>query len=146
MAAKQQKEWSLAGAARAAREARIATVRHLRDAPIARRWEMGKLQRTFQFQAASVGDRAAATFLLFGGLGYRPPFPTDWHAATEMIMADEARYLAEADLYILTPQMCDVVIAAAQSLTTDDLELVSEDDLPSLTGWSCFPTRSSSGR
>jgi hypothetical protein len=43
--AKRQKEWSLTGAARAGREARIATVKHLREAPIARLWHMGKLQR-----------------------------------------------------------------------------------------------------
>jgi hypothetical protein len=32
-----------------------------------------------------------------------------------VILGDEARYLAEADLYVLTPQMLDV-IAAAQML------------------------------
>ena len=37
------------------------------------------------------------------------------------MLADEARYLADADLYVLTPQMLDVVIAAAQSLTFADL-------------------------
>ena len=95
---------------------------------------MGKLQRAHQFQAASTGDPGTATALLFGGLGYRPPFPADWLAAAELVLADEARYLAEADLYILTPQMCDVVIAAAQTLTREDLELLSKDDLPGLTG------------
>ncbi len=139
MAVKRQKEWSLTGAARAAREARIATVKHLGEAPIARLWHMGKLQRAFQLQAASVDDPAAATALLFGGLGYRPPFPSDWQAATEMVVADEARYLAEADLYILTPNMCDVVIAAAQTLTREDLELLSEDDLPAMTGLVILP-------
>jgi hypothetical protein len=137
--AKRQKEWSLTGAARAAREARIATVKHLSTAPIARLWHLTKLQRAFQLQAASVGDPAAATALLFGGLGYRPPFPTDWQVATEMVVADEARYLAEADLYVLTPQMCDVVIAAAQTLTRKDLELLNEDDLPSMTGLIILP-------
>jgi hypothetical protein len=137
--AKRQKEWSLTGAARAAREARIATVKHLSEAPIARLWHMGKLQRAFQLQAASVGDRGAATALLFGGLGYRPPFPSNWQAAAEMVLADEARYLAESDLYVLTPHMCDVVIAAAQTLTREDLELLSEDDLPGRTGLVILP-------
>ncbi len=67
------------------------------------------------------------------------PFPSDWAAATEMVLADEARYLCEADLYVLTPQMCDVVIAAAQSVTAQDLELLSDDDLPSLTGLVVLP-------
>jgi hypothetical protein len=61
--ARQQKQWSLTGAARAAREARIDTVKHLREAPIARLWHMGKLQRAFQFQAASTGDPGAAAAL-----------------------------------------------------------------------------------
>jgi hypothetical protein len=39
----------------------------------------------------------------------------------------------------MTPQMCDVVIAAAQGLTTEDLQLVSEDDLPSSTGLLVLP-------
>jgi len=137
--AKRQREWSLNGAARAAREARIATVKHLSEAPIARLWHMGKLQRAYQLQAASVGDSAAATALLFGGLGYQPPFPSDWQAATEMVVTDEARYLAKADLYILTPNMCDVVVAAAQTLTREDLELLSEDDLPARTGLVILP-------
>src|SRR5258708_11964052 len=112
-----KKEWSLIGAARAAREARIATVRHLQDALIARVWHVGKLQRAYQFQLASVGHPGAATALLYGGMGSRPPWPADWQAATEMILADEAQYLATADLYVLAPHMCDVVIAAAQTLS-----------------------------
>src|SRR5258708_8545921 len=50
-------------------------------------------------------------------MGYRPPWPGDWQAATEMVLADEAQYLATADLYVLAPHMCDVVIAAAQTLS-----------------------------
>ena len=67
------------------------------------------------------------------------PSPPTGRQLTELVLADEARYLAEADLYILTPQMCDVVIAAAQTLTREDLELLSEDDLPGLTGLVVLP-------
>ena len=56
-----------------------------------------------------------------------------------MMLADEARYLAGADLYVLTPQMLDVVIAAAQSLTFADLALLREDDLPSPSGAVVLP-------
>src|SRR5262249_57926146 len=101
--------------------------------------EMGSLIRAYQIQLAHVGDPAEARTLLFGGMGYRPPFPADWHAAAEMVVGDEARYLAEADLYILTPQMSDVVVAAAQALTRKDLELVGEDDLPGMTGLVVLP-------
>jgi hypothetical protein len=56
-----------------------------------------------------------------------------------MVLADEARYLATADLYVLTPQMLDVVIAAAQSLTFTDLGLLRDDDLPSPSGVVILP-------
>jgi hypothetical protein len=46
---------------------------------------------------------------------------------------------ADADLYVLTPQMLDVVIAAAQSLTFADLGLLREDDLPSPSGTVILP-------
>lgn len=138
-AKKQSKAWTLAASARAAREARIATARHLRTAPIARLWEASKLQNAHRLQLAHVGSPATATAMLFAGMGYKPPFPADWQAAAELVLADEARYLAEADLYILTPQMCDVVIAAAQTLTRADLELVSEDDPPAMTGLVVLP-------
>jgi hypothetical protein len=136
---KRAKPWSAAGAARVAREARITTAKFLRDAPVARTWEMGKLMGAYQLHAAHLGDAPAAHALLFGGMGYRPPFPADWVSAAELVVADEARYLAEADLYILSPHMCDVVIAAAQTLTREDLELVTEDDLPSLRGLVVMP-------
>jgi hypothetical protein len=139
MAGKQDRAWSVAGAARSARETRIATVRHLREAPIARLWQMTRLQAAYQLHASRVGHSAAAQLVLFGGMGYRPPYPADWQQAADLIVGDEARYLSGADLYILTPQMCDVVIAAAQSLTVADLELLSEDDLPSVTGLVVLP-------
>lgn len=133
------KQWSLTGGARDARDARIATVRHLREAPIARLWHMTKLHRAYQLHLASTGDRRAAAALLYGGMGYLPPYPADWEAGADMVVGDEARYLAAADLYVLAPQMCDVVIAAAQALSREDLELASEDDLPGLTGLVVLP-------
>lgn len=53
---------------------------------------------------------------MLGGLGYRRPYPAGWKDTAEMLTSDEARYLADADLYVISPQMCDVA-AAAQSLT-----------------------------
>jgi hypothetical protein len=127
-------EWTAAGAARAAREARIATVGFLREAPIARAWQAQKLMSAFRVKVAHLGQEEAAASLLFTGMGYAQSWrPAHWMEAAERVLADEARYLAEADLYILSPQMCDVVIAAAQTLTRDDLSLITEDDLPSLT-------------
>ncbi len=53
---------------------------------------------------------------MFGGMDYRPPYPAELEKASEMVVADEARYLADADLYVLTPEMCAVAVAAAQAL------------------------------
>ena len=109
MTARKDKKWSVTGGARFAREARIATVRYLRDAPIARPWHLSKLWARSGITWPTSGNQAAAWATLFGGLGYRPPWPASWQEAIETILGDEARYLAEADLYVLTPQMCNVV-------------------------------------
>lgn len=43
----------------------------------------------------------------------------------------------------MPPQMCDVVIAAAQAPNPDDFELLDEDDLPSSSGLLVLPHSSS---
>src|SRR5213079_16186 len=58
------------------------------------------------------GDRA----LLFATMGYPPPYPDGWDQAAAMMLADEARYLADADLALLR-----------------------EDDLPSPSGAVILP-------
>jgi hypothetical protein len=77
--------------------------------------------------------------LQFSTMGYPPPYPEDWDQASAIVLGDEARYLAETNLYVLTPQMLDVVVAAAQSLTFEDLCLLTEDDLPSASGLVILP-------
>ena len=72
-------------------------------------------------------------------MGYPAPYPADWDQASAMVLADEARYLAAADLYVLTPQMLDVVIAAAQSLTFTDPGQLRDDDLPTPSGAVILP-------
>lgn len=73
----------------------------------------GPAERACQLQAAHLGNREAAIATVFGGMGCQPPYTGDLTRAAEMVVADEARYLSSADLYVLTPQMCDVVVAAA---------------------------------
>jgi hypothetical protein len=144
-----EKAWSLAGAARAAREARIAAVRYMREAAIEREWHAATLAYGHQTRIAHSDNPDQARALLFATMGYPPPYPDSWSQASAMMLADEARYLASADLYVLTPQMLDVVIAAAQSLTLADLALLREDDLPSPSGVVVLPrpliTRHQSG-
>jgi hypothetical protein len=62
---------------------------------------------------AHTGFPAAAAATLFGGLGYLPLYPEDWLDAAELTLGDEAACLSAADLYVLSPDMCDVVVAAA---------------------------------
>ena len=125
--------------ARAAREARIAAVRYMREAAIEREWHAAVLSYGRQARAARSGNPDGARALFFATMGYPPPYPGGWDQASAMMLADEARYLAGADLYVLTPQMLDVVIAAAQSLTFADLALLREDDLPSPSGAVVLP-------
>lgn len=56
-----------------------------------------------------------------------------------MLVTDEARYLTKAELYVLSPHMCDVMTVAALTLNTDDLQQLGEEDLPSPTGLVIFP-------
>lgn len=137
--AKQAREWSAAGAARAARTARVETLEFLSAAPAAREWQTTKLQHAFLVRLQQTGDGTTAAAMMWAAMGYQPPFTTEWDAATERVVTDEARLLEIDDLYIVSPEMCDVVTAAAQALTADDLALVDEDDLPSLSGLVVLP-------
>ena len=136
---RRQKAWSLAAAARSARDARIGAVRYMREASVERQWYASMLAYGHRARAASSGDPDGGRALGFAVMGYPPPYPADWDQASAMVLADEARYLATADLYVLTPQMLDVVIAAAQSLTFTDLGLLRDDDLPSPSGAVILP-------
>jgi hypothetical protein len=84
MSGQRNKMWSVTSAARLAREARIATVKFLHDAPIARAWEMGKLQSAYQLHAAHIVHAPTAHALLFSGMGtgrHSPPTgrqPRNW--------------------------------------------------------------------
>lgn len=134
-----KKPWTSAAAARFAREARIATVAHLRDHEVARRWHANKIYRVFQIHSTNVGDDGFAMALMFGGLGYEPPYPRDVAGATDLLLRDQAERLAAADLYVLSPEMCDVVVAAALSLTINDLELLDPEDIPAPSGLVVLP-------
>lgn len=141
------RRWTAAGAARQAREARIATSRFLRDAEIAREMAAAKLLESYQTKQLHLRSQAprqqaaeVAAGLLLTGLGYDPSWrPEHWMAAAKRVVADQHAALAEAELYVLSPQMCDVAIAAANTLTADDLDLITEDDLPSRTGILVLP-------
>lgn len=135
---KKDKKWTAAGAARFAREARIRTTRFL-TTPAAERWEVNRLVNAYGYHYAHLGDRDAAMDMLLGMIGYKRPYPRDWGEISAMLLADEAHSVATADLYILSPEMCDVVTAAALTLTLDDLQLITAGDLPSKSGMVILP-------
>ena len=77
--------------------------------------------------------------MLFGGSGLTAPYPASFDEAAPRILDLRAADLDAATLYVLSPSMCDVVIAAAQTFTVDDLALLDEDDLPGPTGLLMLP-------
>jgi hypothetical protein len=89
-------------------------------------------------QGAAILDETAAA-LLYGGSGITPPYPTDLDNAARRLLDLRAADLEAATLYVISPSMCDVAIAAAQTLTIDDLALLNDDDLPSPTGMLLLP-------
>jgi hypothetical protein len=131
--------WSLAAAARAARDARAAAVRYMRSSPLERAWQATILERAPRSRATATGDLDAARALFFATMGYPPPYPATWRQASAMVLNDEARYLSQAQLYVLTPQMLAVVAAAAHTLSYQDLALLRDDDLPSPAGLLVLP-------
>ncbi|MFC4945812.1 hypothetical protein [Pseudonocardia sp. GCM10023141] len=134
------KKWTAVGAARSAREARIETAAFLTNAPIARTWFAGRMMQVHDLVVAQTrGDEDRAKILFLGGLGLAPPYSSDWNEVADMVIDGEAELLAKAQLYVLSPAMCDVVLAASEALTTEDLALISEDDLPSPAGVVVLP-------
>jgi hypothetical protein len=69
VARKSKKGWTAAGAARTAREYRVATTEFLRRAPIARMDRAQRLLDAFQLHRAHVGHDEAAALMLITGLG-----------------------------------------------------------------------------
>lgn len=144
--------WTATGSARTARTARIATAAHLRNAEVAWRWEMTRLVSALEVwrthltaQARELtgerdpGVEPVVQGLLFGGSGLTRPYPSRLDDAARAMLRRNADDLDAATLYVLSPSMCDVVIAAAQTLSLDDLGLVDPDDLPSPTGMLLLP-------
>lgn len=53
-----------------------------------------KLRRAYEVHAANLRNSEAARIMLFGGLGYVPPYPGDWAEVAELLTRDDAQYLA----------------------------------------------------
>jgi hypothetical protein len=133
------KPWSLTHAARAARDARVTAIRYMRNSPVELAWHATILARAHESRAAGSGSPGAALAFFWSTTGYAPPYPPTWRQASAMILNDEARYLSQADLYVITPPMLAVVAAAAQTLRYSDLSLLRDDDLPGPAGLLVLP-------
>jgi hypothetical protein len=132
------KEWTLTGAARAAREARLSTARFLTRAPLAVQWQHERLVRGRQMWLRVHQHPKLADLILYGGMGHAPPY-RDPGSMAKLLAGEEAARLASADLYVLSPDMLVVVVAAAQGLSVEDLRLLDESDMPTPTGCVMLP-------
>ena len=84
-------------------------------------------------------DRRIARDILLGGSRVSQPYPAELGDAARALLDRRADDLDAATLYVMSPSMSEVVIAAAQTLMLDDLALLSPDDLPSPTGLIMLP-------
>ncbi len=156
-------DWTETGAARRARDLRAVTVELLREELAAQR------RGTESFNAEHVKTELLGKFLAFRKTGYGvntalamlysahgyPPqyvqqeftrgggYPEEVEAiltdlATRLLTDDVAR-LAEAELYALSPELCDVVTAAAATMTDADCDLIRADDMPMPNGLLILP-------
>jgi hypothetical protein len=131
--------WSAAGAARCAREARAAAAGYLRRSSLAVEQIEFLLRTGMHVYHRTHGDARRALAQVLAGCGYEAPFPDDAMAAARMVAHDEAQRLSRAQLYVVSPDMADVVAAGARTLTGEDVDLLEADDLPSPTGCLVLP-------
>jgi hypothetical protein len=80
-----EKTWSLAAAARSARDGRVAAVRYMREASAERQRHASILDYAHRERAASGGDPDGARALQFATMGYPPPYPGGWDQAAGMM-------------------------------------------------------------
>lgn len=71
--------------------------------------------------------------------GIPSPPPVTAREAIGTVLQARADHLREAPIFLLSEEMLDVVIAAAKSLSPDDLASLTEEDLPQPTGFLMLP-------
>jgi hypothetical protein len=133
------KQWTAAGAARFAREARAQTVLHLAKAHTPVQWQVYGLSAGLDMWRRMYGSRRLAAEVLLGPIGYPPPYKGSIDEYAQQITRDCAKATAAASLFVVSPTMHDVVVAAALSLSIDDLNRVDEADPPTPAGLVVLP-------
>lgn len=89
---------------------------------------------------AGIEDKPALTPAMhFEAEGITSPPPATTREAIDAVLQARADHLKDAPIFLLSEEMLDVVIAAAKSLSPDDLATLEEDDLPQPTGFLMLP-------
>ena len=135
-----RKAWTAASAARFAREARAQTVMHLARAQAPVKYEADALTVGFKMWRDMYGTAQNAAEMLLAPMGYPPPYDGTFLEYAERIVRDTSTELAMASMFVISPTMHDVVVAAAETLTLEDLNRVDEADPPALAGLVVFPS------
>ena len=133
------KQWTAAGAARFARDARAQTVLHLAKAQTPVQWQVYGLTAGLDMWQRMYGDRRLATEVLLGPIGYPPPHTGTVTDYAQQLTRDTAAATAAASLFVVSPTMHDVVVAAALTLSINDLMHVDETDPPTPAGLVVLP-------
>jgi hypothetical protein len=133
-------QWSAAGAARFAREARTHAVLHLRQSPSAHTWIVELVQAWTGMQERLLGGPLpVALYAALAPMGYPPLYRSTVDQYAEQLRHDLAQDLTRTELYVMSPAMADVTVAAAHTLTLSDFMTLTEDDLPSPAGLLVLP-------
>lgn len=75
----------------------------------------------------------------FESEGVTAPPPATNREAIDVVLQHRAQWVENAPIFLLSEEMLDVVIAAAKSLSPDDLATLTEEDLPQPTGFLMLP-------
>ncbi len=133
--------WSPTGAARAAREYKTAVIDFLDRSPTPVRVQANTMRSSYRALLKVYHDphKAAGRVLQRNGVWFQAPPSVDWPAHAREVIAREVEVLRSAPLYVMSPQMCDVTVAAAQTLTMSELSLLDEADPPTGQGFLLLP-------
>jgi hypothetical protein len=114
-------------------------VLHLAKAQTPVQWQVYGLSAGLDMWRRMYGDRRLAAQMLLGPIGYPPPYTGTITDYAEQVTRDAAAATAAASLFVVSPTMHDVVVAAALTLSIDDLNKVDEKDPPTPTGLVVLP-------
>jgi hypothetical protein len=122
-----------------AREARTQAVLHLLRSRAGHHWVVELLQNWTAINEELHGSSQAGLQAALAPMGYPTPLREDLDHYANRLRRDFARDLARTELYVMSPAMADVTVAAAHTLALADIIRLTEDDLPSPAGLLVLP-------